>query len=136
MRRFSDFVLGRINQIRKSQGLEALEPDAQLDAIARSYSRRMALEGFMGHQDPGGENVVDRLREAGVPFEHVGENIFRVENATSLRKAAQVTVDGWMDSPGHRENILRGFSRTGMGAWRRGDDIFVTQIFLAGAGAT
>ncbi|MGE3855976.1 MAG: CAP domain-containing protein [Dehalococcoidia bacterium] len=119
----------RTNTIRDERGLGTLEPREDLRSLGRRYSCRMASEGFFAHEAPGGETVVDRAQEADITYERIGENLARVTNAPA---PAEFMMQGWMDSPGHRENILReGFEQIGIGVCRSGETIYATQVFLA-----
>ncbi len=87
----------------------------------------MAKEDFFSHTDPEGEAVDGRMAEAGIFYLKVGENLARIENADDPAKAA---VDGWLDSPSHKENILRPeFTLTGMGVCGDGTTYYFTQVF-------
>jgi uncharacterized protein YkwD len=120
-------ITGRINAIREEHGLPALRSDPALASLARAHSRSMSRERFFAHEDPGGDTVADRLRAAGLGYRALGENIARSRNAPDPAVAA---VDGWMASEGHRQNILRkAFTETGVGIWRDGETVYVTQIF-------
>jgi len=121
-------VVRRINAIRRERGLQPLATNDELGQIARDYSCLMAREDFFSHTGPAGGTVADRVREAGIAYRLVGENLARNTNAAD---PVAVAVQGWMDSPGHRENILReGFAETGVGACREGSRYYFTQIFL------
>ncbi|CAA9552555.1 MAG: hypothetical protein AVDCRST_MAG88-877 [uncultured Thermomicrobiales bacterium] len=121
-------VVRRINDIRQERGLRPLEGHEQLAAIARDYSCRMAREDFFSHASPMGGTVADRAREAGVEYRLIGENLARNTNAA---EPVEVAVQGWMDSAGHRENILReGFTETGVGICRADERYYFTQVFL------
>ena len=121
-------VVQRINDIRREQGLPALEVDQELAGIARDYSCRMARQDFFSHTGPDGGTVADRVRQAGKEYRLVGENIARNTNA---REPAEAAVQGWMDSAQHRENILRrGVTETGVGICRDGARYYFTQVFM------
>jgi uncharacterized protein YkwD len=93
-----------LNQERREQGLQPLGRDSRLDAAARAHSRAMAERDFLEHRDPAGRNPLDRMRAAGWPRSRGGaENI--AWGAGSAGTPAEL-VAGWMDSPGHRRNIL------------------------------
>lgn len=117
-----------VNDERQAQGLATLEWRGDLARVAREYSRRMLDEGFFDHVSPEGESIADRVRDAGITFTAVGENLYQGDGPLDHVSTA---VDGWMDSPGHRENILREvFTQTGVGLARQGDRVIATQIFL------
>ncbi len=118
----------QINNIRREQGLVPLQGNAALAGIAREYSRRMAVENFFAHEDPAGRTLLDRLRKANVPYQVAAENIF---TSTNMPDPVAAAVSGWMNSPGHRANILRPeVTQTGVGIWREGNSFYFTQIFI------
>lgn len=120
-------IHGRINVVRREHGLSPLTLNPALSDIARAHSRRMSRERFFSHTDPQRGQVDRRLRAGGLTYRLAGENIFRSENIPDPVDAA---VRGWMNSPGHRANILReDFTETGLGVWREGPVIHITQIF-------
>jgi uncharacterized protein YkwD len=120
-------IAHRINAIRKEHDLAPLRWNPALAELAREHSRTMGREGFFAHEDPGGDSVADRLRAAGLGYRALGENLARSRNAPDPAAAA---ARGWMASEGHRKNILReAFTETGVGVWRDGETVYVTQIF-------
>jgi uncharacterized protein YkwD len=120
-------IASRINAIRNEHGLAPLRSNPALTDVARQHSRSMGREGFFAHEDPGGDSVADRLRAAGLGYRALGENLARSRNAPDPAAAA---IRGWMASDGHRRNILReAFTETGVGVWRDGETVYVTQIF-------
>ncbi len=121
-------VRQKINSIRRKHGLAPLQGNAVLAGIAREYSRRMAEENFFAHEDPGGRTLLGRLRKADVPYRVAAENIF---TSTNVPDPVAAAVSGWMNSPGHRANILLpDVTGTGVGIWREGNSFYFTQIFL------
>jgi uncharacterized protein YkwD len=87
--------------------LPALAPSPQLDQSAEGMCRRMVTEHFFSHETPDGKTVVDRVEPTGyIPNSGdwvVGENLAWGSGALST---PQAIVNGWMNSPGHRANIL------------------------------
>ena len=117
-----------INAERQKRGLKPLSSNEKLRLVARDYSRRMNREGFFSHYDKAGRSVADRVRGAGQSYRLVGENLFTSTNAPD---PAAASIKGWMDSPGHRANILRPeFTQTGLGIWKNGTTYHFTQVFL------
>jgi uncharacterized protein YkwD len=118
----------QINAIRQEQGLTPLQPNDRLAEVARRYSQRMAEQEFFSHTAPEGDTPDQRVRSAGIVYVLVGENLFK---GTNVPQPVEAAVEGWMDSPGHRQNILRsGYRETGIGVWRQGETYYVTQLFL------
>jgi len=104
-------ALREVNQVRAEHGLEPVEAEASLDAAAQAYAEEMQRRGFYRHVSPEGARPSDRAAAAGwAGSREVGENI-----AKGLFTPQQ-TVDRWMNSLGHRRNILRPEARvTGLG---------------------
>src|SRR5208282_4733440 len=97
-----------INRERAANGESPLRLNGDLQAAAQSHSEDMAIVGYFEHSGPEGDTVLDRLRSFGyidrgtIAYE-VGENIAwgSYEDATPAS-----IVAAWMESPGHRANIL------------------------------
>ena len=121
--------LDEVNEIRRVRRLAPLSLDEDLLVLAREYSRRMAEEHFFSHTDPEGRTVRERVEGAEIKWSLVGENLAYSKGyinpiAASLRS--------WMESPGHRRNILEpDFRSTAVGAWVSEDGtVYLTEIFL------
>lgn len=121
--------LDAINLQRTSRGLMPLKVSDDLLYVARYYSRRMAEEGFFAHTDPEGRTVRHRVNEAGIKWRVLGENL---ASSQGYLNPVAVSVRGWMESPGHRKNILdAGYSRTAIGVWiSENGTVYFTEIFL------
>ncbi|KYC35348.1 hypothetical protein WA1_09385 [Scytonema hofmannii PCC 7110] len=119
-----------INKVRVKYGLKPLQNNEKLVQIARRYSREMAEKNFFSHTGANGSTLSQRAQSGGIIYWVVGENLFK---STNIRRPVPVAVDGWMKSPGHRENILRPiFKETGVGVWKIGSTYYITQLFLRG----
>lgn len=118
-------VVRLTNRERTSRGLGALSRDVRLDRAAHVHSADMAARNFFAHESPSGTQAWDRAVAAGYSYRMVAENI-----AAGQRTAAEV-VEGWMNSPGHRANILKGeLTQIGVGCVRGGEyGTYWTQVF-------
>ena len=107
-------VLTLTNQERSKQGLGPLTMCPTLDNAAQMHAEAMKDQGFFEHENPfTGEDPSSRGEQAGYgPY--VGENI-----AMGYQTPREV-VEGWMDSPGHRENILSDYLHLGVGILKGG----------------
>ncbi|MFF4762140.1 CAP domain-containing protein [Streptomyces sp. NPDC001292] len=102
-------VLRLVNEERVKVGCSALTPSRALAGLAEDFSEAMADENFFDHTDPSGASPWDRAAKLGITSLG-GENIARGQ-----ADAAAVT-DAWMNSPGHRANILNcDFKTLGVG---------------------
>ncbi|MGP3635692.1 CAP domain-containing protein [Streptomyces sp. 24-1644] len=92
-------VLSLVNQERAKVGCSPVAASRGLTSLAQNFSEDMAARGFFAHTDPDGTTPWDRAAKAGV-LGLGGENIARGQ------AGAQAVMDGWMNSDGHRANIL------------------------------
>jgi len=121
--------LNDVNRIRESHKVGRLELSLELLKVAREYSRRMAEENFFSHNDPEGLTVRERVDRAGIRWRMIGENL-AYSNGYTNPVAASVT--GWLDSPGHRRNMLDpDFQQTAIGVWISANGtVYFTEIFI------
>jgi hypothetical protein len=87
------------NHERAERKLPLLKWDEGLARAARKHAELMAEQDLLEHQLPGEHDLATRAREAGANFSHIAENIGTAVDAYKFH-------DGWMQSPGHRANIL------------------------------
>lgn len=92
-------VLSLVNQERAKVGCSPVTASGSLASLAQNFSDDMAARGFFDHTDPDGRTPWDRAAKAGVD-NLGGENIARGQ------ADAQAVMDAWMNSDGHRANIL------------------------------
>lgn len=94
-------ALARVNAARRAAGRSPVAADPRLDAAAQRYAELMLERGFYAHESREGGNPRSRVEAAGYGrFTFLGENI-----AQGLFTPAEV-VDRWLESPGHRRNVL------------------------------
>jgi uncharacterized protein YkwD len=116
-------VVALTNDERARHGCSALRVDDRLTAAAQGHSEDMAERNYFSHDSPEGDGPGERARAEGYPW-WSGENIAR-----GYRSAQQV-VDGWMDSDGHRRNILNCESvAIGVGVADSSRGLYWTQMF-------
>lgn len=104
------------NRVRREQNLPPLAPAARLDAAARAHSIDMAVHQKMTHEGSDGSDVAERVKRQDYPYQKVGENV-----AEGYR-SVEAVVEGWMNSKGHRENILGDFTEIGTARATSADD--------------
>lgn len=101
------FVL--VNQERAKAGLHQLIFDTALRDVARAHSQDMFARGYFSHYTPEGESPFDRMTSVGIHFTYAGENL-------ALAPSTSLAMQGLMNSPGHRANILsKNFNKIGIG---------------------
>ncbi|OYD08313.1 CAP domain-containing protein [Paludifilum halophilum] len=118
-------VVELVNQERSKRGLKPLKADAELSAVARDKSQDMAENHYFSHQSPTYGSPFDMMKDYGIQYRTAGENI-----AAGQTSAEQV-VQGWMNSDGHRKNILNPeFTTIGVGYVKGGSyGHYWTQMF-------
>jgi uncharacterized protein YkwD len=129
-------ILELVNENRRKAGsgaLKDLSRDELLHSIARNHSDDMIARHFFDHINPDGLAAADRIAMAHRQLIGLtGENIWMESGYTpaEARKTAELIVKSWMESPGHRENILRPeYTHLGVGVSIKGGEIRATQNF-------
>jgi uncharacterized protein YkwD len=123
-------LLQLTNQARASAGLRALRVDSTLASIARSRSKDMIVRDYFSHDIPGGGTVFDIIQARGFCFKVAGENIgwITADDAT----AAQGVHSMFMNSPGHRANIMgKTWDVIGIGAYQGGTEKRMFTVLFA-----
>ena len=123
-------VFDLVNERRIEAGLPPLAWNKEAASAARVHSANMAALNFFSHTGTDGKNVSARAASAGLTSWHlIGENIATNRGFKSPLESA---VQSWMNSPGHRENILKGaWHETGIGVAVKVDGTyFFTQVFV------
>ena len=99
-------LLVEINEVRAEHGLRPLRANARLATAAGAHSREMVARGFFAHASSDGTPFWRRIRhfygDGGYGYWSVGENLLWSSGGLTARAA----LDLWMESPGHRRNIL------------------------------
>lgn len=102
-------VLRLVNQERAKVGCSPLSKSGALTKLAEAFSDEMAAQNFFDHTDPSGKDPWARATALGIS--NLG-----AENIARGQATAQAVMDAWMNSPGHRANILDcGFKTLGVG---------------------
>lgn len=129
-------IVRLVNAERAEAGLPALSPDPIMASAALQHSSEMFSLDYFSHESPvdGNKEFTDRLRNAGLAgWGAAGENIVMAGYEQGI---AARFVQLWMDSPGHRENIMRPeFRFTGVGVFGDGTKVYATQLFASEAKA-
>ena len=101
------------------------------------HSADMLNRNYFSHTDPQGRSLKDRL-PANLSARQWGENIWTGSgyDTRQSHNLAQKVIVGWMNSPGHRKNILDpGYTHLGVGVMSKNQEVKATQVFIGMAGA-
>ncbi|MET8944030.1 sigma-70 family RNA polymerase sigma factor [Streptomyces sp. NPDC004542] len=119
-------VVALVNKERAAAGCGPLTEDPQLEEAAQRHSDDMAAQHFFDHTNPDGADPGQRITAAGYRWSTYGENIAQGQ------QTAQTVMDSWMNSSGHRANILNcSFKDIGVGVHRGSGGPWWTQDFGA-----
>jgi len=119
-------VITLVNQERAKQGLAPLKENVKLSSVAKIKSGDMVANNYFDHTSPTYGSPFDMMKKFGITYTAAGENI-----AMGQPTAASV-MSAWMNSPGHRANILsKNFTEIGVGIARdKSGTIYWTQQFI------
>ena len=103
-------VVELTNAERAKQGLAPLTLDTELSKVARTKSEDMKNKNYFDHTSPTYGSPFDMMKSFGISYTSAGENI------AMGQKTPEQVVQAWMDSPGHRANIMNSsFTHIGVG---------------------
>jgi len=122
---FEEQVVNLVNMEREQRGINPLIANPELTRVARYKSQDMESNNYFSHQSPNYGSPFDMLRNFGISFLAAGENIAKGQTS------AQSVMDAWMNSTGHRENILNpNFTEIGVGYSNNYGVPYWTQMFI------
>ena len=120
---YENEVIRLVNEIRIKNGLNKLETDWQLSRVARYKSQDMKDNKYFSHTSPIYGSPFEMIKNFGISFRSAGENIAKGY------LTPQAVMNGWMNSSGHRANILNSsYNRIGVGYVSEGK--YWTQMFI------
>ncbi|HET7627196.1 MAG TPA: CAP domain-containing protein [Bacillales bacterium] len=100
LNKYEQQVIVLTNQERTKRGLKPLKTDVDLSKMARDKSRDMAVHHYFAHNSPTYGSPFDMMKAYGISYNYAGENIAKGQ------RSPEEVVNAWMNSKGHRENIL------------------------------
>ena len=121
-----DEVIRLVNVERSKQGLQLLTKNWELCRVARYKSADMANKGYFSHTSPTYGSPFKMMESFGIRFSSAGENI------AYGQRTPQEVMNGWMNSPGHRSNILSpSYTQIGVGMAKNSSGVlYWTQMFI------
>ena len=120
---FENEVVRLVNEIRVENGLKALTANWELSRVARIKSQDMVDNRYFSHTSPVYGSPFQMIKAFGLTYRTAGENI------AYGQRTPQAVVNGWMDSSGHRANILNA-SYTQIGVGYAANGHYWTQMFI------
>ncbi len=118
-------VLELVNKERAKQNLSPLKLNTELTKVAQLKSEDMKNKNYFNHTSPTYGSPFDMMKQFGISYKNAGENIAKGQ------KTAEAVVTAWMNSEGHRKNILnKNFTDMGLGFAKSGSTPYWTQMFI------
>lgn len=127
IKQFEQKVVQLTNQERAKYGLKPLVSDWELARVARFKSDDMRDKNYFSHTSPTYGSPFDMIKNFGITYRSAGENI------AAGQKTPEEVVQAWMNSSGHRANILnKDFTHIGVGYSKGGSyGVYWTQMFMS-----
>ena len=123
-------IYNKVNEERAKAGVSSLTYNDVMQKYARIKSKDMGDNNYFSHEDLSGNLITTQMRNDGVSYKAWGENIAYIGGNMSADALAQQFMTNWMNSSGHRANILSdNFSSIGVGIYKIGNKVYATQEF-------
>ncbi len=120
---YENEVIRLVNEIRTKNGLKTLKADWQLSRVARYKSQDMKNNNYFSHTSPVYGSPFEMIKNFGISYKSAAENIAKGQSTP------QAVVNAWMNSSGHRANILNSsYTKIGVGYVASGN--YWTQMFI------
>lgn len=122
---FEKEVVELVNKQRQANGLSPLKLNTELSNVARMKSQDMKDKNYFSHTSPTYGSPFDMMKKFNISYKSAGENIAKGQ------KTPQAVVNAWMNSEGHRKNILsKSFTEIGVGYIQGNNTTYWTQMFI------
>jgi len=119
-------ILTLSNQARQDAELNTLSFSTELNAAAQRHANDLADGAKFSHTGSDGSTMKERIQDSGYKYWSIAENIYY----QAPRNRPERAVQGWLQSPGHRRNLLNGkFTEMGVGYATNGRDHYYVQVF-------
>ena len=123
-------IYNKVNEERTKAGVPTLTYNTVMQKYARIKSQDMGDNNYFSHEDLNGNLITTQMKKDGVSYKAWGENIAYIGGNISADALAERFMTNWMNSSGHRENILStNFSSIGVGVYKIGNKVYATQEF-------
>ncbi|MDV4150161.1 CAP domain-containing protein [Clostridium sp. AL.422] len=123
-------IFQRVNQERAAAGVPALSYNTTMEYYARIKSKDMGDNGYFSHEDLQGNLITVKMQADGVSYRAWAENIAYIQGMDGNSSIATKFMDNWMNSSGHRANILStNYTSIGVGVYKIGNTYYATQEF-------
>lgn len=123
-------IFNKVNEERAKAGVSPLSYNSTMEKYARIKSQDMGDNNYFSHADLSGNYITSKMKADGVSYKAWGENIAYIGGITDPTALANKFMENWMNSEGHRKNILSAnFDSIGIGVYQIGNRVYATQEF-------
>ncbi|MCI6190560.1 MAG: CAP domain-containing protein [Clostridium sp.] len=130
MAQVEQLIYQKVNEERAKVGISQLSYNSTMEKYARIKSKDMGDNNYFSHEDLSGKLITEKMKQDGVSYKAWGENIAYIGGVSDANKLAEQFMTNWMNSSGHRANILStNFESIGIGVYKSGNRVYATQEF-------
>ena len=130
LREVEQQIFKKVNEERSKAGVKELAYNNTMEKYARNKSLDMGKRGYFDHKDPEGNLITVSMKNDGVTYSAWAENIAYIEGTMDSSTLANSFMNNWMNSQGHRQNILSAsYDSIGIGVYKIGNKVYATQEF-------
>lgn len=123
-------IFTKVNEERARAGMSTLSYSSLMEKYARIKSKDMGDKNYFDHRNLEGELITAQMARDGISYRSWGENIAYIGGVSDINELANQFMINWMNSQGHRENILSpNFTSIGVGVYKAGNRYYATQEF-------
>ncbi|CDM70339.1 putative membrane protein [Clostridium bornimense] len=123
-------IFEKINAERRKIGIQEYSNNSTMAKYAKEKSKDMGNNGYFDHKDLSGNLITVKMKEEGVTYTAWAENIAWITAEENPEVVAEEFVKSWMNSAGHKENILSTkYTSTGVGIYKNEAKIYATEEF-------
>ncbi|GAA0777549.1 CAP domain-containing protein [Clostridium subterminale] len=123
-------IVTKVNEERARAGMSTLSYSSLMEKYARIKSKDMGDRNYFDHKNLEGELITSQMARDGISYRAWGENIAYIGGVSDINELANQFMINWMNSQGHRENILSpDYTSIGVGVYKAGNRYYATQEF-------
>ncbi|WP_346940586.1 CAP domain-containing protein [uncultured Clostridium sp.] len=123
-------IFTKVNEERARAGMSTLSYSSLMEKYARIKSKDMGDRNYFDHKNLEGELITSQMARDGISYRAWGENLAYIGGVSDINELANQFMINWMNSQGHRENILSpDYTSIGVGVYKAGNRYYATQEF-------
>lgn len=130
MEQVEQLIFKKVNEERSKNGVSNFTYSSTMEKYARIKSKDIGDNNYFDHKDLSGNYITAKMKNDGVIYSAWAENIAYISGMTDANRLADKFMTNWMNSEGHRKNILSSsYNSIGVGVYKIGNKVYATQEF-------